>query len=69
MILYDDEMSWGHGDVYIVLRALMDGPVIEAVYGETMIHSIKAVVEMLAQEEWLGVTMIHHPWSTYPSQY
>ena len=26
---------------------------IEAAYGETMIHSIKAVVEMLAWEEWL----------------
>ena len=25
MIIYDDEMSWGHGDGYIVLRAPMDG--------------------------------------------
>ena len=24
MILYDDEMSWGHGDGYVVLRAPMD---------------------------------------------
>ena len=42
MILYDDEISWGHGDGYVVLRALMDEPVIEAVYGETMIQFIEA---------------------------
>ena len=53
MILYDDEM-WGHGDGYVVLRASMDGPVIDAAYGETMIHSIEAVWEMLVREEWLG---------------
>ena len=47
-------MSLGHGDGYIVLQAPMDGLVIEAAYGETMIHSIKVVWEMLAQEEWLG---------------
>ena len=54
IILYDNEMSWGYGDGYIVLQALMDGPMIEATYGETMIHSTKGVWEMLAQEEWLG---------------
>ena len=27
---------------------------IEAAYGETMIHSTEVVWEMLAQEEWLG---------------
>ena len=54
MILYDDEMSWGYGDSYIVLRAPMDRLVIEAAYGEIMIHSTEAVWEMLAQEEWLG---------------
>ena len=32
----------------------MDEPVIEAAYGETMIHSTEGVAEMLAQEEWLG---------------
>ena len=29
-------------------------PVIEVVYGETLIHSTKAVWEILAREEWLG---------------
>ena len=48
MILYDDEMSWGHGDGYVVLRAPMDGLMIEVAYGETMIHSTKAVWEILA---------------------
>ena len=42
--LYDDEMSWGHGDGYVVLQAPMDGPVIEIVYEETMIHSTEAVL-------------------------
>ena len=32
----------------------MDGPIIEATYGETMIYSTEAVTEMLAREEWLG---------------
>ena len=54
MVLYDDEMSWGHGDGYVVLWAPMDGSVIEAAYGETIIHSTKAVWEILAREEWLG---------------
>ena len=54
MILYDDDMSWEHGDGYLVLQAPMDGPVIEAAYGETMIHSTEAVQKMLAREEWLG---------------
>ena len=53
MVLYDDEMSWGHEDGYVVLRAPMDGPMIEVAYGETMIHSTEIVWEMLAQEEWL----------------
>ena len=48
MLLYDDEMSWGHGDGYIVLRAPMDGLVIKAIYRETMIHSIEAIMEILA---------------------
>ena len=42
-ILYDDEMSWGHGDGYVVLRASIDGPVTEATYRETMIHSTEVV--------------------------
>ena len=54
MLLYDDEMSWGHGDGYIVLRAPMEKLVVEAAYKETIIHSIKAVVEKLAREKWLG---------------
>ena len=53
MILYDNEMSRGHSDGYVVLRAPMDGPMIEVAYGETMIHSTEIVWEMLAQEEWL----------------
>ena len=53
MILYDDEMSWGHGDGYVVLRTLMDEPVIKASYRETMIHSIEIAWEMLARKEWL----------------
>ena len=32
----------------------MDGPMIKAAYGETMIHSTEAVWKMLAREEWLG---------------
>ena len=28
--------------------------VIEAAYGETMIHSIEVIWEILAREEWLG---------------
>ena len=52
--LYDDEISWGHGDGYVILQAPMDGLMIEAVYGETMVHSTETVVEMLAREEWLG---------------
>ena len=43
MILYDDEMSWGHDDGYIVLRVPMDGLMIKATYGETMIHSIETI--------------------------
>ena len=43
MTLYDDEMSWGHGDGYVVLRAPMDGSMIKVVYGESMIHSTKVV--------------------------
>ena len=49
MILYDNEMSWGHDDGYVVLRAAIDGLVIKVAYGETMIHSTEAVWEMLAQ--------------------
>ena len=48
MILYDDEMSWGHNDGYVVLQAPMDGPVIEAAYKEVMIHSTEAIWDMLA---------------------
>ena len=47
-------MSWGHSDGYVVLQTPMNGPVVEAAYGRTMIHSTKVVVEMLAWEEWLG---------------
>ena len=54
IILYDDEMSWGHGDGYVVLQAPMDGPVTEVAYGEIMIHSTEAIWELLAREEWLG---------------
>ena len=43
-------MSWGHGVGYVVLQAPMDGPVIEVACGETMIHSIEVVVEMLVWE-------------------
>ena len=50
MVLYDDEMSWGHGDGYVVLRALMDELVIEAAYGETMIHFIETVWDILARK-------------------
>ena len=32
----------------------MNGLVIDAANGETMIHSNEVVWEMLAQEEWLG---------------
>ena len=32
----------------------MDGVVIEVAYGETMIHSTEAVLEILAWKEWLG---------------
>ena len=31
----------------------MDGPVIEAAYRETMVHSTETVAEMLARKEWL----------------
>ena len=48
MVLCDDEMSWGHDDGYVVLRAFVDGPVIEVAYGETMIHSTEVVCEILA---------------------
>ena len=51
MILYDDKMLWGHSDGYVVLRAFMDGLVIEAVCGETMIHSIEAVWKILARKK------------------
>ena len=61
MILYDNEMSWGHSDGYVVLRAPMDRPVIEAAYGETMIHSTEVVWEMLAREEWLGCRHVTSP--------
>ena len=54
MIFYNNEMSWGHDDGYIVLRAPIDGPMIEAAYGETMIDSTKTVWEILTREEWLG---------------
>ena len=54
---FDDEMLWRYDDGYVVLWASMGWPVIEATYGETMIHSIKAVWEILAREEWLGC---HH---------
>ena len=54
MISYDDEISRGHSDGYAVLRAPMDGLVIEAAYRETMIHSTEAVAEMLARKECLG---------------
>ena len=69
MVLCDDEMSWGHDDGYVVLRAPMDGPVIEATYGEIMIHSTEAVWKMLVWEEWWGVVMIQHPWSKNPVQH
>ena len=36
--------TWIYGDGYIVLWALMDEPMIEAAYGETMIHSTEAVL-------------------------
>ena len=42
---------------YVILQTPMDEPVIEIAYGETMIHSTKAVVEILTWEEWLGC---HH---------
>ena len=32
----------------------MDGPVTEAAYRKTMIHSTKTVWKMLARKEWLG---------------
>ena len=34
MILYDDEMSRGHGDDYVVLRAPIDGPMIGCIWGD-----------------------------------
>ena len=40
--------TWIYGDGYIVLRAPMNGLVIEAAYGKTMIHSTEVVWEMLA---------------------
>ena len=45
-------------------------PVIEVVYGETMIHSTEAVVvgDYLGKSDW-GVGMMHHPCLTYPGQY
>ena len=43
MILYDNEMSWEHGGGYVVLRALMNGLVIETAYGKSMIHSTEVV--------------------------
>ena len=52
MILYDNKNSWGHGDGYVVLWALINELVIEVVYEETMIHSTKIIWEMLAREEW-----------------
>ena len=48
MTLYDDEMSWRHGDGYVVLRAPIDRSVIEVAYEKTMIHSTEAVWDMLA---------------------
>ena len=54
IILYDDEMSWEHGDGYVVLQAPMDGLVIKATYKETMIHFTEIVMEMLARKELLG---------------
>ena len=51
--------------------------VLEVAYGETIIHSIEVVWEILARKEWLRcrhdtspmVDMIHHPWSTYLGQH
>ena len=60
MILYDDKMSWGHGDGYVVLRTPMDGPMIKVAYGNTMIHTIEAVWEMLVRKEWLGCRHYKH---------
>ena len=58
MILYDNEMSWGYGDGYVVLRALMDEPMIKAIYGEIMIHSTEVVLGDVSSLKVVGVS----PW-------
>ena len=55
MLLHND-LRKGHVDL-VMLRSttgFYGRPVIEIAYGETLFHSIKAVWEMKAQEEWLG---------------
>ena len=58
MKLYNDFIWWWDviktQDGYVVLRVPMVGLLIEAVYGETMIHSTEAVWEILTWEKWLG---------------
>ena len=54
-ILYDDVMRC-HEDM-VMLRSTTGPygrPVIEVAYGEILSHSIEAVWEMVAREEWLG---------------
>ena len=69
MILYDNEMSWGHGDGYVVLWVPMEGLVIEAAYEETIIHSIGLFGRCYLEKSGWGVVMMHHPCSTYPGQH
>ena len=54
-ILHNDLMR-GHEDL-VMLRSTTSSygwPVIEVAYGEILFHSIEAVWELIAREEWLG---------------
>ena len=50
----DDMRKWFYGDDYVVLRAPMDDLLWRSHMGRWYFHSIEAVWEMKAQEEWLG---------------
>ena len=55
MLLHNDLMR-GHVDL-VMLCSTTDSyrrPVIEVAYGEILFHSIEAVWELIAREEWLG---------------
>ena len=49
--------------------SLYGRPVIEVAYGEIIFHSIEAIWEMLAREEWLGCRHDASLCLTYPGQH